>query len=382
LGELTRTSLLEESSPDRFACHDLLHAYAAELAESVDAPTVRRQALHRMLDHYLHTAHSAAVLLNPDREPLTLDAPQPGVTAEKLADDREALAWLTAEHEVLVAAIGRAAAAGFDRHVWQLAWTLTNIFDRQGRWHAWAETQTAALQAAQRLGDRAGQAHSHRNLAGGYVRLGRYDEARGHLQHALRLYDQIGDPAGKARACLNLGWLCSEEGDHGQAIRHAQLALKLALIAGSKAREAAASNAVGWCHALLGNPGEALPYCRRAVAMYRELGDRLGQATSLDSLGYVYSRLGLQSRAIYQYRDALDLYRDMRNQGNVANVLVHLGDAHQAAGDIGAAWQAWQEAADVLDGLHHPDAGRIHARLRDFAPTLARAGGESLVLRG
>jgi hypothetical protein len=65
----------------------------------------------------------------------------------------------------------------------------------------------------------------------------------------------------------------------------------------------------------------------------------------------------------------------MRNQGNVANVLVHLGDAHHAAGAIGAALKAWQDAVDVLDGLHHPDAGRIYAKLRGLPPALPRAEG-------
>src|SRR4051794_17014913 len=33
-------------------------AYAAELAHTLDAETERRQALHRVLDHYLHTARN------------------------------------------------------------------------------------------------------------------------------------------------------------------------------------------------------------------------------------------------------------------------------------------------------------------------------------
>ena len=65
LGELTRAHLLAEHVPGRFACHDLLRAYAAELTRSADSEAERRAATGRMLDHYLHTAHSAALQLRP-----------------------------------------------------------------------------------------------------------------------------------------------------------------------------------------------------------------------------------------------------------------------------------------------------------------------------
>ena len=74
LTELTRTHLLAQPAPGRFAFHDLLRAYATELAHALDLEAERRQALNRLLDHYLHTAHIAALLLHPRWEPI---APAP-----------------------------------------------------------------------------------------------------------------------------------------------------------------------------------------------------------------------------------------------------------------------------------------------------------------
>ena len=68
LGELTRAHLIAEHTPGRYAVHDLLRAYAAELAVTIDPEQVRRTALARALDHYLHTAHAAALLINPSLE--------------------------------------------------------------------------------------------------------------------------------------------------------------------------------------------------------------------------------------------------------------------------------------------------------------------------
>jgi len=80
LAELTRASLLFEHAPDRYALHDLLRAYAADLARAADPGDQRRAAVGRVLDHYLHTAYTADRLLNPARDPITLTlAPPPPV---------------------------------------------------------------------------------------------------------------------------------------------------------------------------------------------------------------------------------------------------------------------------------------------------------------
>ena len=54
LAELTRAHLLAEHAPGRYAFHDLLRAYASELASAQECPADRASAVHRLLDHYLH----------------------------------------------------------------------------------------------------------------------------------------------------------------------------------------------------------------------------------------------------------------------------------------------------------------------------------------
>jgi len=46
-----------------------------------------------------------------------------------------------------------------------------------------------------------------------------------------------------------------------------------------------------------------------------------------------------------------------------AEVLTHLGDTRYAAGELPQARDAWQQALDILDGLHHPDAGQVRTKL-------------------
>jgi len=161
MAELVRAHLVSEYTHGRFTLHDLLHAYAGELVTADEA----RPARHRLFDHYLHTAYDAAVLLDPARDRISLDPPQPGVVAEPFADLRQARRWFTAEHAVQVATIGHSARTGFDADSWRLAWPLADLSNFQGHWHDQAATQRIALDAATRLDDTRGQANAHRDLS-------------------------------------------------------------------------------------------------------------------------------------------------------------------------------------------------------------------------
>src|SRR5262249_46569118 len=152
LAELTRAHLLAEPVPGRYTFHDLLRAYAREQALSRDSDVRRHEAVHRLLDHYLHTATVADHLLDQQRRPIPVTAPQPGVTPERLAGPEQALAWFATEHAVLVAAIEQAT-GGWYTHVWQLARAFCDYLDRRGLWRDKADTQQKALDAARRLAD-------------------------------------------------------------------------------------------------------------------------------------------------------------------------------------------------------------------------------------
>src|SRR5262249_56285904 len=55
LAELARANLVVEHIPGRHTSHDLLRAYATQLAQTIDSDGERRAATGRMLHHYLHT---------------------------------------------------------------------------------------------------------------------------------------------------------------------------------------------------------------------------------------------------------------------------------------------------------------------------------------
>ena len=364
LGELTQAHLITEHTRGRFSLHDLLRTFAAEQ----EPQTGRHAALQRALDHYLHTAHAAALLLNPSREPVTLAPPRAGVTPESLADSQQALAWFEAEHPVLIRAVMTAGQAGFDACAWQLAWAMDNFLDWRGHWQEWAATQRTALAAATRLGDTAGQATARRLLGHTCARVGDYDQARAHLTDCLELYLQLGDRVGEGRVHQTLGWVAERQSRYADALSHAEQALALYQTSGDQARQAASLNNLGWCHALLGAYNKALRFSRQALELHRQLGHPQGEASAWDSLGYIEHKLSNLAQAADCHRRALQLVRTLGDRYQEAEILTHLGDVHHTAGDASDARTAWQQAAGILDDLHHPDASQVRARIHRPAP--------------
>ena len=363
LAELTRGHLLAEPIPGRYAYHDLLRAYAAEQTATLGDQDARHAATGRMLDHYLHTAHAAALLLSSSRTPVTLAAARPGVTPEHLATYQQALNWFEAEHQVLLAATTLAAETGFDVHSWQLPWTMADFLDRRGYWHDCAALQRSALAAAARLGDTLGQAVAGRALGKACAWLTAYDQARVHLADSLRRYRQLGDRDGQARVHQSLNWVCERQARYGDALDHAEQALALFQALADQAGQAAALNAIGWCHVLLGAPEQARTFCQQALALNRERGNRRSEALTWDSLGYAEHQSGRLAEAAACYRRALSLFRECGDRFYEAEILTHLGDTRRAAGDPHEARAVWQEALDILGDLHHADANQVRVKL-------------------
>jgi DNA-binding SARP family transcriptional activator/Tfp pilus assembly protein PilF len=362
---------LIDATAGRFGFHDLLKAYAAELAGAAPEPDATR----RLLDHYLHTARAAAMLVDPHRDPFDLPPPSPGANPIGPVDAAGALAWFVAEHVVLVAAVERAADTGDDTHAWQLAWTLGTYLDLQGHWLDQVAVQHTAIEAARRLGHRAGQYHAHQSTALAYTQLGLYDDAKDHLRHALDLSRALGNRTGQARTHLNLASVMERQRRHADALHHAQQALVLFREVGEPVWEARALNAVGWFHGLLGDYTQALDCCEQAAARYRDLGDPRGEAATWDSLGYAHHHLHHHREAVDCYRRSLALCREVGNRSGEATVHDHLGDTHRAAGDPEAARAAWQDALDILDALDHTDAERVRSKLRELDESVPNGRG-------
>jgi DNA-binding SARP family transcriptional activator len=373
LTELTRAHLLAEHAPGRYAFHDLLRAYASELARAHDDQNAQDAAVDRVLDHYLHTAHRAAAVMEPFH-PITLDPPQPGVIAGELATAEDAMAWFAAEQGTLLAAVQLAARTGPSTRAWQLTWTLSTYLLRLGLWHDLETACQAALDAARRAGDTTGEAHCLLRLALGYAKSGRTAQCQPLLRDALRLFEAIGDLPKQALVHRTLLWLAERQKRPAEMLSHSRRCYELYQMADHRAGQALALQDTGHAYALIGSYEEAIAHCERALAMMREVGVWAWEGAVWDSLGYIHHRRGDYQQAIVCYERALSCAREFADRFNEADSLNNLGDVHRSAGDLAAARRSWTQALRIFDEIDHPDRDWVRAKLRvdDHAATAAR----------
>jgi tetratricopeptide (TPR) repeat protein len=376
LAELTGAHLLAEPSPGRYVCHDLLRAYAGEQARAQHGPQARGAAVRRVLGYYVHAAHAATALVEPNMAMFPLESPEPGVaTAAGLATAADGVAWFAAEHAVLVAVVPLAADAGLATHAWQLVLGLTSDLLRRGRWDEHAAACHAALTAVRQTGDTIGEAHALMALGMGHSRSGRFRQAEPLFQQALRLLETAGGyPCSEAMAHHGLTWLAEHRQRPADMLRHTQAAHALWRAAGNQLMHVATLNDIGYCHALAGDYQQAISYCERALPAVQELGDASMESNTWHSLGHIYHQLGSYQRAIDCYERSAALSRDLADLFNEADTLSQLGTVHQSAGDLMAARRAWAQALRIFEEIGHPDAWRIRARLRAAPPPRRRAG--------
>jgi DNA-binding SARP family transcriptional activator len=364
LAELTGVHLVTELAPGRFACHDLLRAYAAELAAEQEDDDGGQDAQQRLLDHYVHTASAASTLLHPYQEHVPLlPAPRPDAVVEQLTDQQQAKEWLADERAVLQAVMDRATRTGFPAHGCQLGSALEACLGRLGRWQDLVAVQRAAVLCADQLADPFRQADAHRALGFGLCRLAAHQEAGEHLRLALNLFGGLDHHSGQGRTHRALAFQANMLDEHQQALAHYEQAAAHYRASDNRRGIAWVRNEVGWTYILLGDYEHAIEQCQQSVEVHQETGDEHGMAAALDSLGYAHHHLGRYEEAITCYRRALVIYQAAGDLYLEADTLDHVGDAQAALGAAAAAGYAWRAALVIFEELGHSQAKDVRDKL-------------------
>ncbi|HWM04922.1 MAG TPA: tetratricopeptide repeat protein, partial [Actinophytocola sp.] len=323
LRELVGAHLLTEHALGRFRCHDLLRAYATELAW--DEPE-RAAAAARLVEHYLRAAQHADHRIQPSRaEPAAL-ADGAGVH-----DYASAMAWYTEEYPTLLALIEFAGRHGLSTHSWRLARACNTFLRRTGRSEQRAAAHRAALAAVRDSGDRDGEANAARDLAAAVARLGRHDEALELLAGASAICRELSDECGTFDNHLTYARVLETIGRPAEALDHARAAW--ALVGeedDDRSRLAGALKTVGRQLFLLERHDEALPLCTRALELYSAIGHPEGEADVLLDLGDIERELGRHANAVAHYRRSIELDHLLGDRYWAAVALERLADTHRS----------------------------------------------------
>ncbi|MCP2262729.1 BTAD domain-containing putative transcriptional regulator [Promicromonospora thailandica] len=371
---LVRASLLVRTRPGWYALHDLVRACAAEFA--VKHPEARREAVARVLDHYLGSAHRATMLLEPRRVPLDLPEPTIGTEVLRHADATAAFDWLAGHRRTLRAAVDLAVTERSYGAAWQLAWCLAAYLHRAGYWSDAVNLWQVALGAAERDQSVIGQARTHQGLgvalgmshglsaAGFHPPSAAQDDTQAaacaHVTEAIRLYLSIGMRAAAAWALVSLASLHDSTADPDAVTDALERARELS---DEPSLQVAVLNNLAVLHARLGDGPRAVAAAREVLDLIQTIGDTSTGAHATDTLGMAQMADDDPGGATTSFRAAARAFEAAGDPMNQGVSLANLGDAYVAAGDAAAAQAARAEALAVLDGTGHPVSDRLRVLL-------------------
>jgi DNA-binding SARP family transcriptional activator/Tfp pilus assembly protein PilF len=342
LDVLARAHLIQR--PGRYAMHDLLRAYARELAAIHDSAGAQHEALTLLLDYYLYTASIAMDVLYPAERQRRPSIPPPGTPVPSMPGPGVARAWLDAELSCLVAITAHSAGNAWLAHATRLSVTLYRYLQDGAHMPEALTIHAHARQAARRNADRSAEAEALMGLTAAEWERGRDLAAVEHSEQALVLFREVGDQTGQSRALGNLGLLFFQQGRYQQAAKMHQQALALCRNVGDRVGEARELSDLGRIDERQGRYQEAIGHLRKALALHREVGDRQFVAYALTRLGRVDLRQGHYMQAAQRFRQSLALHHEVGNAPSEAEVLSLLGTARLRQGRYDQAADCQQQA--------------------------------------
>ena len=372
IDQLAAAHLLQESAPGRFGFHDLLREYAKEVGVATDSAPAREAARGALFDHYLWTSVAAVDTLfrNNTRVLSRADAPEEFLASFPVADD--AIAWLHAERQNLVAAIRFAAEAGPKRFAWLLCDTLRGYFGNCGFYLDWFTAVRAALAATDPVTEPLAHGTARFGLANAHMNRNQYAEAIENYRAAAELYRRSGWTEGEAAAHINLGFVDEELGRLATAARHQAKALELAVAAGSATTEAVALSNLGGLAMFRGELAAAVDYYQRGMALDRLRGNQFGIADGLSHLGLLAHLRGDLAAAQRDLRRAAEMFQRLSTPGDEAAALAQLADTLVSAGRLD---EAYEVVSRAVERAGHNANRRFDAKARNALGGVHGAAG-------
>ena len=370
LAVLIRAHLVQETGSARYRMHDLLRAYAAELA--VAEPTARA-ALTRLVAYYQSAASVAMDVLHPADRYRRPPVPPPTGPIPPLGTEEQAREWLDAQRANLVATVALAAGGGWPGEARLLARTIHTHLSVGGHSEDLVAVHGHAVRAARQEGDRRAEATADNDLGGAYMLLGWYAEAATRFRLALAAFEETADIAGQAKVLSNIGWVHAEHGRYPEALDHYQRSLARYQEVGDRHGEAVL---LGWVGLELGRAArypEAIDHFQRARARNRELGSAMREVEALSDLGQVLIWAGRHDETLTHSREGIELARRIGDRLHEPDLLTNLAEGLAATGRPDEALHHYDCALALATeiGQRH-----VQARAHDGLARVLRAGGQ------
>lgn len=345
LDDLVGAHLLEQTAPDRFQFHDLLRAYATDLAQSEEPSDQRQAARRRVLSWYLHTADAAQTWLYPSEDHLPLPGPLPEVTPLVFTDYNAAVDWSEREQGNFLPAVRDAARNGMDETAWQLATILWFARPASSSERDWLELGRIGLEAATRREDQRAQTRLLINTGIAHRALNNFSEGLDALERAVALARSSQSRFDEAQALNLMGLIHLRQRELDLADAHFGQAMSVFRDLGNGQRTATALSNIASTRLSAGRLPEAASVIDEALAAHRALANRGGEGNLLRIAAALRLEEGDTDAARRSIDEALDIALALRDHTREGFWLLTLGDIQRTAAQHGDALTSYQRSA-------------------------------------
>lgn len=312
LEELEQRSLVSfEPDAKRYHLHDLLRAVALEKLK--EDPARQHEVHRRHAEHFFAVLQTANALYrlghnNAGRGLALLDA--------ELANIRAGQRWATD-------------AMAEDERAAELAQDLPNHTCLRLRLApdellAWLK---ASLAAAERRGDREGEARAAGNLGLIYRMRGELDRGEKMHRQSLAIETELGRKEGMTQDYGNLGLIYMDKREFDRAEEMLRQSLAFAKELGAKEELAANYCNLGLIYMDKGELDRAEEMHSKSLAIAEELGRKEEMAANYGNLGLIHRRRGDMGQAVAYWRSSLALNREIRANPEIERIARLLREA-------------------------------------------------------
>jgi DNA-binding SARP family transcriptional activator/tetratricopeptide (TPR) repeat protein len=349
LDRLARLHLVRPVAADRFACHDLLLEFAAELVLA-DPQEERRAAVARLLGFYLHTVDRAGVLLTSAAIPrLPREPVDPVVDILSFCDVDHARRWLDAEWDNVIAALRFAAAHGPSAMAWHFADALdsSSYLFLNGSLTEWQSIIESCLALAVREADLRGEAAMRRHLGVILWHTAEFRPAIEQYERAAELFRQVGWRRGQLAALRGKGAALAQLGRVWEAIDFFEQSLAIARELGDELGMVSNLNNLAAAQVELGELDKAADHLAEGLPLLESLGHRRLEIAAYGTLGMVRHGQGRLEEAAAALDRSVSIARSNGFPRDEADTLITLGDVHRDTGWSAAAIETFGEVLEI-----------------------------------
>jgi CHAT domain-containing protein/tetratricopeptide (TPR) repeat protein len=234
-----------------------------------------------------------------------------------------------------------------------------------------------SLALSESEGDKLGVAITLGNIGAIHMRQGNDTQALDYYRKSLTLSEAIDDKVGIAQMLSNMGIIYRSHGNYAQALENYQKSLALSEILVLKGGTANALSSIGRVYSEQGDYARASEYYQKSLAMWEAIGDKDGTAITLSQLGRISIKQGRHAEAIGFAERAVTLARQMGSLEILLDARINAGLAHRHLNQPRQAYQAFEEAINIVETMRAQVAGMEQEQQGFFeskvAPYLAMA---------